>query len=380
MLAELAGEKGLEFFQRERLGAGAQFDEGLRRLAAIVVGDADHDHFLHRRMGVDRLLDHLRIDVEAAGDDHVLLAVDQIEIAVLVHVADIAGQKAVADKGFRGFLGPAPISLGDVRTANADLADLAHRHHLLRVFQRRHIQFDAGQHQPDRARLVRAFLRMAGAGRAGLGHAPAALELHVGLALEDPRHFDRQRRAAGAAAHQRRQIASVEIGQARDRDPHRGNAGEYGGALDLDVAHHGFDIETLVQRDQIAALHAAQQDHGQRVNMKQRQDTNHALDRVAFGAGLLAPDIVDRHRRGQIAVAEHRALRQPGGAAGILQQRHVIDIDRGPLRWLHGAFDELTEGHDRRMVRQRGLRRADFAPVIVLTDDQAVEQALVEEL
>ncbi len=86
------------------LAPGAQLDEGLGRLAAVIVGNADHDHFLHRGMGVDRLLDHLRIDVEAAGDDHVLLAVDQIEIAVGVHVADVAGQKAVADEGFRGFL------------------------------------------------------------------------------------------------------------------------------------------------------------------------------------------------------------------------------------------------------------------------------------
>ena len=106
-------------------GAVAQLDEGFGGLAAVIVGNADHDHFLHGRMGVDRLLDHLRIDVEAAGDDHVLLAVDQIEIAVGVHVADVAGEEAVADKGFRGFLRPVPVALGDVRAADADFADFA---------------------------------------------------------------------------------------------------------------------------------------------------------------------------------------------------------------------------------------------------------------
>ena len=170
---------------------------------------------------------------------------------------------------------------------------------------------------------------MAGAGRAGLGHAPAALELHVGLALENPGDLDRQRRAAGPATDQRRKIAAFQIGKARDRDPHRGDAGKRRRALDLDVAHHGFDVEALVQRDQVAMLQAAQQDHRQREDMKQRQHADHALDGVAFGARRLAPDIVDRHRRGQVAVAEHRALGQAGGAAGILQQRDVIGATSG---------------------------------------------------
>ena len=187
----------MQVFQRKGLGTGAQFDEGLGRLAAIGVGDADHDHFLHRGMLVDRLLDHLRIDVEAAGDDHVLLAVDQIEIAVLVHVADVAGEKPVADESLGGFLRPVPVALGDVRPLDADFADFARRQHLRRIVQRDHVHLDAGQHQPDRARLVRSLLGMRGAGRAGLGHAPAALQLHADLALEDPGDFDRQRRAAG---------------------------------------------------------------------------------------------------------------------------------------------------------------------------------------
>jgi len=50
----------------------------------------------------------------------------------------------------------------------------------------------------------------------------------------------------------------------------------------------------------------------------------YALDRVALFARGPAPDVVDRHRRGQVAVAEHGALRQSRGAAGILQQRDVI--------------------------------------------------------
>src|SRR5215211_5310926 len=41
VLAELAGQKCLEFVQRERVGAGAQFDKRFGGLAPVVVGDAD---------------------------------------------------------------------------------------------------------------------------------------------------------------------------------------------------------------------------------------------------------------------------------------------------------------------------------------------------
>ena len=192
-------------------------------------------------------------------------------------------------------------------------------------------------------------LRMAGAGRAGLGHAPAALQLHVGLALEDLGDLDRQRRAARSATDQRRHIALVEIGKARDRDPHGRHAGKRGGALDLDVAHHGLDIEALVQRDQIAEPDRGQQHHGQRVDVKQRQHADHALDRIALQARRPAPDLIDRYRRRQIAVAEHRAFRQSRRAAGILQQRDVIGRDFRPVRRLRRAFGEFREGDDGRI-------------------------------
>ena len=42
-------------------------------------------------MLVEHLLDLARVDVVAAADDHVLLAVDDVEVAVLVLAADVAG-------------------------------------------------------------------------------------------------------------------------------------------------------------------------------------------------------------------------------------------------------------------------------------------------
>ena len=54
----------------------------------------DHDHLVDGTVRIDRLLDHLRVDVEAAGNDQVLLAVDEVEIAVVVAIADGRGLHA----------------------------------------------------------------------------------------------------------------------------------------------------------------------------------------------------------------------------------------------------------------------------------------------
>ena len=52
---------------------------------------ADHRGIGHRRMAAQHRLEIARVDVEAAGDDHVLLAVEQRQKAIVVEAADVAG-------------------------------------------------------------------------------------------------------------------------------------------------------------------------------------------------------------------------------------------------------------------------------------------------
>ena len=54
-------------------------------------GIADHGGLAHRGVLVEDLLDLARVDVVAAADDELLLAVDDEEVAVLVDAADVAG-------------------------------------------------------------------------------------------------------------------------------------------------------------------------------------------------------------------------------------------------------------------------------------------------
>ena len=72
-----------------------------------------------------RRLDLGAVDVLAAADDHVLLAVDDVVEAGLVAIAEVAGAEPAAAERRLGGLGIVPVAGDDVRPADPDLADLA---------------------------------------------------------------------------------------------------------------------------------------------------------------------------------------------------------------------------------------------------------------
>src|ERR1700736_6514697 len=84
-------------------------DEGLDGLARPRIVDPDHGAFEHAWMAGDPFLDLVGIDVEARHQDHVLLAIDNLGVAVLVHHADIAGAEvAVGRPHLGGLASPIP--------------------------------------------------------------------------------------------------------------------------------------------------------------------------------------------------------------------------------------------------------------------------------
>ena len=106
--------------------AGPRHAHRLHRLAPGGVGHADHRHVGHVGVAVDRALDLGRVDVLAAGDDHVLHPVVDVDVAVGVHVAGVAGvHPAVGGLGAGGGLGLLPVAQHVVRRAGDDLAHLA---------------------------------------------------------------------------------------------------------------------------------------------------------------------------------------------------------------------------------------------------------------
>src|SRR5690606_27890479 len=141
--------------------------------------------------------------------DQVLDPVDQVDVAVLVHVTDVAGVQAPAAQRLGGLLGPALVARHDLRAADADLAALADRQTPVRVVDRDDLDQGAGQRQADRAGTRRAE-RVDRAYRPGLGQAVALDQGAPREPLEGLLHLARQRRAAGDAKAQARQIVLLQ--------------------------------------------------------------------------------------------------------------------------------------------------------------------------
>ena len=95
-------------------------------LAQLGVRDAEDGRLAYGRMLVEHLLDLARIDVVAAADDQVLLAVDDEEVAVLVDPCHVArDEPAVVGDRLGGRVGPLPVAVHHVVPTDLDLADLA---------------------------------------------------------------------------------------------------------------------------------------------------------------------------------------------------------------------------------------------------------------
>src|SRR6266699_950974 len=92
VLDQLAGQVGP--------GAGqvGGLPHGLHLLAQVLVRDADHGHVEHGGMSGEQVLGLLGVDVDAARDDHVALAVGEVQVSVGVDMADVPdGAGAVLD-------------------------------------------------------------------------------------------------------------------------------------------------------------------------------------------------------------------------------------------------------------------------------------------
>ena len=76
-----------------------QDHKSLDGFAAVVVLEADGAGLQNFRMTEQHAVDFHGIDVVAAGNDHVFLAVGDAQIAVFVKAADIAGMKLPAASG-----------------------------------------------------------------------------------------------------------------------------------------------------------------------------------------------------------------------------------------------------------------------------------------
>ncbi len=77
------------------------------------------------------VLHHAGIDVLAAGHDHVLDAVLDVDIAFVVEDAGVAGVQPAAAEGLRRLVGQVPVAAHELRAPDDDLADGAVGHRVV---------------------------------------------------------------------------------------------------------------------------------------------------------------------------------------------------------------------------------------------------------
>ena len=306
--------------------AGPGHADGLHRLAPGGVGHADHGHVGDIGMAVNGALHLGRVDVLAAADDHVLDPVVDVDIAVGVQVAGVAGEHpAVGGHGAGGGLGLLPVAQHVVGRAGHDLAHLAGGHGLPVAaddldLDTRH-RLAGGAHARAAIGVV-VLGRQHHHGAGGLGHAVGLGELAAeGLdALAQQFQGDRC-----GAIEDVLQATEISLAAARVVDQHlqrRGHGEEAGHAFLLDRIEHTVGREL--------GHHAAAHPAGQ------RHDAQAGAADVGAGHGhhhhlVVVPEGPGQHRllrrpaqAEQVAVAQRHALGVPGGARGVELQHGVL--------------------------------------------------------
>ena len=280
-------------------------------------------------MGDDEVLDLLRIDVHAAGNDHEALAVGEIEIAVRIDLPDIAQRRpAMLVGGGRRLLGV--VMIGERRAVREiDHAFLPDRY-LVAVLV---ADVDhADQRAPDRALALEPFLR---------GDQRESVAFGAGIIFHQHRappgdhrlfHGNRARRRRMDRAAQRRDVVALahllrQFQHAREMGRHPLRAVR---AMVFDEPERRFRIE-LLHHDHRAAETMHDHAPAQRRGMIERRRGQ--IDAVLAEAEGVLRERGQRIRRidrlaGQFALHALRSAGRAGGIEHVLARALVADRRR----------------------------------------------------
>ena len=285
---------------------------------------ADHRALGHAGVGIERGLDLGRIDVLAARDDHVLEAVDDVEDADLVHVAEVAGVQPAIAQRLRGQLGLVPVAFHHQRPAHDDLAVLSWR-------QKAVLGVDDGQLAADQRPAYRigfAEVPVLGPGverwqrgHAGgrFGHAVAGHEACLGEVFL---RFDHQRlghrRGAVEKGFHAGQVEFAGSGLVDHHAQHRRHATRHGHAVALDGSQR---LEAIEARQHHGAAQRDQRRYAQPCGTDVEHRCRDHRHRV-----VVEPDLrCKSHRAGhQVGVGVHHTLGRAGAATGVEQAYHIV--------------------------------------------------------
>ena len=303
---------------------------------------------------MQHVLDLGRIDVLAAGDVHVLPAVDDVVEALLVDPRGVAGvQPAVGERRFVG-VRPVPVARRDVRSLDPEFAEFADAGIAAVGTDDPHLGM---QHRlAGGAGLARGVLLVERQHRGrGLGHAVALLQRDAAL-LPHLQQRHRHRRAADAADYEAAEVGGREGRMLRHELVDRGHAEELVDAARgiADQLQRGARIERAHDQHGAAGMQHRVGVAIEPAGVEQRQHGEQHRRRRDIGGAAEIDAVPERH-----AVGDDGALGLARGARGVHDGRDVIERDDlGPV--------ERLCSRDRRLVgtagaeQQRGRDVAQF--------------------
>src|SRR6202051_1094514 len=137
-------------------GAGFQHDTRHDQLAPLGIGYAEHRRLANGRVFVENGFDLAGIDVLTARDDHVLHAVQDVQIPFRILIADVARSKQPVAKRAQRLFAIIPVTPHDVGAARDHFARLPDAHLRSGLVHDAHI--DAWARTPARQQSLRRML------------------------------------------------------------------------------------------------------------------------------------------------------------------------------------------------------------------------------
>ncbi|GAM51318.1 hypothetical protein NS07_v2contig00232-0005 [Nocardia seriolae] len=323
---------------------GLADDDGVHALTPIRVRHTDYRAGGDGGVGGQGVLHLGGVHVLAAGDDHVLHPVDDVDVALVVHIAAVAGvHPAVAD-GRGGLVGLVPVAEHDVPAAHHDLADGAARHLRAVGIHDPHLRM---RHratrgaQPARQMVLGTQQRR---DRRKFGH---AVRLHeTGVREHLHRTLQQCLRDGRGPVHDGPHTRHVVVGHLGVVDQHLNhhrNQHRLGDTVSFNGFHDGHRIEGR-NHDVGAAQHQLPVPAGQVGEMEHGRGVQEARFRPEQEPG--GQPAQGRHR--EVGLTEHDALGVAGGAAGV--------EDPGQLPAVAADIGHRLRGREEVFVGEHALR------------------------